>query len=433
MTTVEVSSIGTIELAHAFKNICHCLKRVFILVVLLYGCSDDRTANAPGIEKREVNTPVAAVAQPKPENEGNQEAEEIEEDRPLRIGVIGPETGNEARYGLSVLKGVLAAAGRFQASGGLGGGKIEVLHYDNKSDPELTRVGVQDLIRQRVIAILAAPTGWATFAPTRIANSTRTLFISVGTRRRIGRSGPYVFRAALPDELATDELLRYAIEELAYTNYALVTSSSYDYSLDLSASFRKALVKHGGVLAVEADTYDTYLGKQNLDAVIDAIRGSSVTLHGVIFTGALDEAVLLAERLEKAGLNLPIPILGGEDLFAAEYLMGGEAVRGSLLYTTYAPDSETVKAIEFKHDYGEGEADRFSALAYDMFMLLAEAIEIAGTTRTTQVRDALLNIREFEGATGKTSFTSSGTPVKHAFVYSVKQGKRGESFVLSKQ
>ena len=110
---------------------------------MLYGCSDDNTASAPGIEKREANTPVAAVVQPgpRPENEGKQEAREIEKERPLKIGVIGPETGNEARYGLSVLKGVLAAAGRFHSQGGLGGSKIEVLHYDNKSDPGLTRVG----------------------------------------------------------------------------------------------------------------------------------------------------------------------------------------------------------------------------------------------------------------------------------------------------
>jgi branched-chain amino acid transport system substrate-binding protein len=435
--TVEVSSIDTNALVPAFKNICRYRKRILVLAVLsicvLNGCSDDDTANAPGNEKRQANAPAVEVVQTGSglENEGKQESEEIEQERPLRIGVIGPESGDEAHYGLSVLKGVLAAAGRFNTQGGLGGSKIEVVHYDNKSDPELTRAAVQNLIRQRVIAILAAPTGWATFAPTRMANSTRTLFISIGTRRRIGRSGPYVFRASLSDELATGELIRYALEELAYTSFAIVTSSSYDYSLDLSASFRHALVKHGGVLAVEADTYDTYLGKRNLDAVIDAIKGSPATLHGVIFTGAVDEAALLAAKLRKAGLNLPI--LGGEDLFAAEYLTSGEAVRGTLLYTTFAPDNESVKAVEFRRDYGEGRPDRFSALAYDVFMLLAEAIKIAGTTKATQVREALISIREFEGATGKTSFTSSGAPVKHPFIYSVKEGERGQRFVLSKQ
>jgi branched-chain amino acid transport system substrate-binding protein len=413
---------------------CRYQKGAFILVVLgiflLYGCSDGENANAPKLERESVNVPLAGLPQAGTVP-GEEEKAEVEEgERALRIGVIGPETGKQAPYGLSVLKGVLAAAGRFNSRGGLDGSEIEVIHFDNKSDPELTREGVRKLIRQGVIAILSAPTGWATFAPTHIANSTRTIFISIGTRRRIGRSGPYVFRASLPDEQATAELIRYAVKELAYTNYAMVTSSSYDYSLALSAVFKRALVKHGGVLSVEADTYDTYSGKQDMDAVIDAIGDSAVTLHGVIFTGSLEEAILLARGLRKAGSNLPI--LGGEDLFAAEYLNGGVAVRGTLLFATFSPDNESPKAVEFKHDYGEGAPDRFSALAYDTFMLLTEAIKTAGTTNTSKVREALVSVKDFEGATGKTSFTSSGAPVKQPFIYSVKKGDRGESFVLSK-
>jgi hypothetical protein len=45
--------------------------------------------------------------------------------------------------------------------------------------------------------------------------------------------------------------------------------------------------------------------------------------------------------LGRAGLNHPL--LGCEDLFGAEYLMSGEAVRATPLYTTFAPDSESVK------------------------------------------------------------------------------------------
>ncbi len=428
------SRVDVADSTAAFETMCRFQKRVFALVVLgvflLYGCSDDENANAPERERESVNVSVAGSPQAGTVP-GAEEKTQVEEgERALRIGVIGPETGNEAPYGLSVLKGVLAAAGRFNSRGGLDGSEIEVLHYDNKSDPELTREGVRKLIRQGVVAILSAPTGWATFAPTSIANSTQTVLVSVGTRRRIGRSGPYVFRVSLPDELATAELIGYAVKELAYTSYAMVTSSSYDYSLALSAVFKRALVKHGGVLSVEADTYDSYSGKQDMDAVIDAITGSDVTLHGVIFTGALEEALLLASELRNAGSKLPI--IGGEDLFAAEYLNGGVAVRGTLLFATFAPDNESPKAVEFKQDYGEGEPDRFSALAYDTFMLLAQAIKTAGTTNTAKVREALVSVEDFEGATGKTSFTSKGAPVKQPFIYSVKKGERGERFVLWK-
>jgi branched-chain amino acid transport system substrate-binding protein len=402
---------------------------VVLVMTALLGCSEDNRESAPEPEKEGHVVPVSAL--PEPQTAQKKAEEGVEEERPLRIGVIGPETGTDASYGLSVLKGVMAAAGRINAHGGFDGKEIEVLHYDNKGDPGVTRESVQNLIRQRVVAIFAAPTGWATFAPTHMVNNSQTIFISIGSRRRIGRSGPYVFRASLPDELATGELIRYATQELAYTDYALVTSSSYDYSLDLSAWFRQALAEHDAVLRVEADTYDSYSGKRNLAEVIDAIKGSPVRLHGVIFTGGFEEALLLAGELRKAGLS--VPLIGGEDLFSPEYLNGGDAVRGTLLYATFSPDNESAKGRQFKNDYAKDDPDRFAALAYDAFLLLTEAIKTAGTTRTSEVREALITIKDFEGATGKTSFTSEGTPVKKPFIYSVKEGDHGERFVLSKR
>ena len=208
----------------------------------------------------------------------------------------------------------------------------------------------------------------------------------------------------------------------------MVTSSLSDYSLDLSAQFKQSIVAHGGTLSVDVDTYDSYTGKQNLLKAIDAIKAKANNLHGVIFTGGSREAILFAQEMRRAGLNQPI--LGGEDLFTTEYLSAGDAVVGSLLYTTFSSHHESPKALEFKLDYGEDNPNRFAALAYDSFMLIAQAIEIAGSTRSSRVRDAIIAMKEFEGATGKISFTPNGTPIKDAFIYSIKKSRDGEQFVL---
>ncbi len=397
---------------------------VGLAIPMLYGCSEEEKGNLPSYENKVPDVPVVALQLPDKQTK----KEEIDEERPLKIGVIGPESGGEASYGLSVLKGALAAAARFNAQGGIADREIEVLHYDTKDEPGLTIQAVKELTRQRVIAILSAPTGWSTFAPTHLVNNSRTIFISIGTRRRIGRSGPYVFRAALPDEVATSELIKYASEELGYADYAIVTSSVYDYSLDVSALFKQAVLKHNGELKVDVDTYDSYSGKTNMGNVINAIKGSADTLHGVIFTGGISECILLGVEMKKAGLDLPI--IGGEDLFSADYLKGGDAVLGSLLYATYSPHNGSSKVSEFIHDYGKDNPDRFAALAYDSFLMLTEAIKTAGSTKTSKVKEALVTLRDFEGATGKTRFTMEGVPVKHPFIYSIKNTGDGERFVL---
>jgi branched-chain amino acid transport system substrate-binding protein len=397
---------------------------LLLAILLLGGCSDDNAA--PTAASAEDEPGIAAFTSPQQGVETKQQAEEDE--RLLRIGVIGPETGPQASYGLSVLEGVLAAARRVNGAGGVGGVEIEVVHYDNEGAAASTQASVRDLIDQRVVAILSAPTGWSTFAPIHMANESHTIFISIGTRRHVGKSGPYVFRAALPDEIATDELIKYAAERFGYSGYAMVTSSTYDSSLDVSASFKKAIAKHGGVLKVEADTYDSYSGKSDMAKVVDTIMRGSSDVHGLIFTGGPQEGVRLAHALREAGSDLPI--LGGEELFTADYLHGGDAVRGSLVYATFSPGSDSAKAVEFRKEYGKHEPDRFAALAYDCLMLLTEAIETAGTTRSSSVREALLAIRNFEGVTGEMGFTPAGSPVKHPFIHEVRKGESKDRFVL---
>lgn len=378
---------------------------VVMLLSLFSGCSDDK-----GAKTSEKTT---------------------KEERPLIIGIVGPETGEEASYGTSVVEGALAAAKRFNAQGGIAGKEIKVLHFDDKSNIEMSGKIVQDLIAQGVIAILAAPTGSSTFAPVHLVNESKTIFISVGSRRHLKGSGQYVFRAAVPDELATEDLIKHAITDLGYVNYVLVTASDNDFSLDLSSMFKKALDKYHGAIKIEADTYDSFTGGHNIKAVIDRVKKSPDTLHGVIFTGGATEAALLAQELRKAGLTLPV--IGGEELFSEEYLKGGDAVNETLLYTTFSADSKSSKMDEFMKDYGKANPDRFAALAYDAFMLVAEAIKESGSTDTSKVREALINRKDCAGVTGKTSFTPENMPIKHPIICKIKKGGSGESTFVLKQ
>lgn len=378
-----------------------------MLVPLLSGCSDDRGAKEQEAQKMAL------------------------EERPLLIGVVGPETGEEAHFGTSVVEGVLAAAKRFNAQGGIAGKQIKVLHFDDQGNLELTDKIVKDLIHQKAIAILAAPTGSSTFAPVHLVNEAKTLFVSVGSRRHLKRSGPYVFRTAVPDETATEDLIKYAKSELGYSNYALVTASDNDFSLDMSSMFKKALEKQQGSIGVEADTYDTYSGSHNMAAVVAAIKKSRSNLHGVIFTGGASEALLLARALRKAGSSLPL--IGGEDLFTDEYLKGGDAINQTLLYATFSADSKSAQMDEFLASYGKAGPDRFAALAYDSFLLIAEAIKAAGSTDTSKVRQAMIERKDFLGATGKTSFSSENAPAKNPLLFRTEKLENGTQAFVRKQ
>jgi branched-chain amino acid transport system substrate-binding protein len=374
---------------------------------------------------------IASLLTGCPDNKGTKARDEAAGiERPLIIGVVGPETGEEAAYGTSVVAGVLAAAKRFNARGGIGGREITVLHFDDRSDTEQTIKIVQDLIARNAVAILSAPTGASTFAPVHLVNESRTIFFSIGSRRHLKASGPYVFRNAVPGELATEDLVGYAVRGLGFANFALVTAADNDFSLDLSAMFRRALDRHGGVVKVQADIYDSRTGGHDMGAVVAAIKRAGEALHAVIFTGGASDGVLLAREMRKAGLQLPL--IGSEDLFCDEYLQGGDAVNDTLVYATFSADNRSPAVDAFVQDFGAAKPDRFAALAYDTFMVVADAIRAAGSTDASRIREAILSRKDFEGATGKTAFSRDNAPMKHPLIYRIQKSENGERAFVRK-
>ncbi len=398
-----------------------------IFVFFLFGDPGDRGEKSPAPKAEKPEWLASPPAKPRGET-----GKAIEKERALIVGVIGPETGAEAKYGLAVLNGVVMAAERFNAAGGLRGEKIKIIHHDNSGGSGQALDIASALIEKNVVAVFSAPTGWSTFAPTHLANGSQTVFISVGTRRNIGRSGDYIFRFSLPDEIAIDEMLGYAAKELGYRNFALVTSSSYDYSLSIASAFKQAVPRHGGTILVETDTYDTFSGKTDIGKAVAVLKAGAEGLQAIIFTGDAQEAANLAQAANDEGLTLPL--IGSEDLFSVQFLkQGSQAARGALLYATFAPDRATPLVSDFVTDHVAKHSavpDRFTALAYDAFGLLSRALEAAGSLQGQAVRDALVNLKEAEGVTGASRWAADGTPIKHPHLYRVGGGSMGERFVL---
>ncbi len=390
---------------------------LILAVAFLHGCGGgekdktEKSEEKKGVERAEVVESSTVEREP---------AEKADV-RELKLGVIGPLTGEGAEYGQSVLAGVRLAIEEINSKGGIRGKKIELVSYDNRGELEATIEGVSHLIDdEHVVAILSSPTGWSTFAPTHQINQTRTLFFSVGTKRNIERSGVYIFRVGLPDKIAVEELIKLTTERLGYRNYALVTSSVIDYSLARSYLFKNAILNEGGRVVLEADTYNTYEGRNEVDRVAQKIKNTA-GIDAIVYTGNAEEGGQFVKELRRIGVKLPV--IGTEVFAERAFVEGaGDAIRGTIFYTAYAPEFDE-RTKHFARSYRKAtgrEPDVFSALAYDTSLLIARAIEKADSTVPSQVMEALLNIEDFRGITGRMSFTPQGEPIKHPFIYEIK-------------
>lgn len=350
----------------------------------------------------------------------------------LKIGIIGPLTGEGAEYSKAMFDAIKLAAKNFNDAGGINGKKIEILSRDTKGDYGKTRDSVIELINDNVSAIIASPSGWSTFTPVSMANVSKTIFMVVGTQRHIGRSGLYVFRNSLPDETATEEAIRYCTEKLGYKRYIILTSMVDDEAcLSVAGLYRRALQKVGGEVVADACTNLDLSIKETIKKVKDDAKGP---IDAVIFAGSAGNAVDLAKELRSQGVQAPI--VGSEVLYNTEFLKkGGSAVIGSLLFTSFTPLSDAPAAVQFVKEYNAAtgkEPSVLAALGYDSFMLIAEALKKAGNTNPVDVRYALTGIKDHPGVSGMISMSKDGESVKTPFLIKVEKGAKGPEFRLIK-
>jgi len=374
---------------------------------------------------------------PSPEFKKEKSEEEILHE-PLRewiLGVMGPETGELSSYGEKTLTAVTLAVEEVNHEGGVRGHTIELLHLDTLGGITGTLNAAHEMIEKHVMAIVGSPTGDVTFSATKPLNDSRTIFFSAGTRRRIGDTGIYHFRNTMDDDKAAGEVVQYCLEKKGYKDFALLTSMVNDFSVQLSASFKMPIMLQGGRISKDLFLWPkttTYITKQesSVKAQIQKLKEGPMP-DAFIFTGGLEKGIQVLQTLREEGVT--IPFIGDEDLVEDRFLQKvGPAALGMLAYAGFDPGSSEPHVRKFvdayKAKFGK-KPDRIAALAYDAAKIILQGAEDAASLRSGFLRKAILNIRDFPGVTGLTSFSKVGEVLKRPTIFQVEKKKGKMEFV----
>jgi branched-chain amino acid transport system substrate-binding protein len=153
----------------------------------------------------------------------------------------------------------------------------------------------------------------------------------------------------------------------------------------------------------------------------------------VLFTPQYyNEVALIVPQAHQLGMN--IPIVGSDSWGSAETVkLCGKDCFGLFFSTHYAAAGAKgatkafIDRYEKKHGY---VPDDVAALTWDSLRIIQKAIQsygkITGNLKKDRqgIRDALAKIKEFEGITGKMTFTEDGDPIKCAVI--VRISDKGE-------
>ena len=353
----------------------------------------------------------------------------------IKIGINAPMTGDIPKVGEGTKFAAQMWLEDINKAGGLQVGKkkykVELVIEDNESKAEsAVKAATKMIVEDEVLAIVGPQASKQAVPAGAVANSYKTPMISPwSTNPDTTKDRPFVFRGCFLDPFQGPVLANFITEEFGFTKAAVLYDVASDYPKGLAEFFKEAWEKlhgPGSVVAFESfTTKDTDFSSQ----LTKIIRSGAE----VLFTPQYyNEVALIVQQAHELGWNKPI--VGSDSWGSAETVkLCGKDCYGLFFSTHYAAAGATgatktfIDRYEKKYGY---VPDDVGALTWDSMRLVQQAIQncgkITGKIEKDRqcVRDALAEIKEFDGITGKMTFTEEGDPIKCAVV--VRISDKGE-------
>jgi len=326
---------------------------------------------------------------------------------PVKIGLSAAVSGGSAASGEAIKRGLQIAIDEINAKGGvLGGRKLELVVRDDEGNPQKGVTIARELVeREKVVAVFGGLHTTVALAQVPVWHELKTPYMgawAAGTNiTRNGQSPNYVFRVSANDDYVDRFLSRYAVETMKKSKPGLLLENT-----PWGQSNETGLTKWFGEKGVKAVGVERFnWGDPDMSPQLLRLKSAGAD-HIVLVANAPEGAQVLRSKAKLGWDTAMISHWGISGGRFAE-LTGdlSEGVTFLQTYTFFGKQNErgqyVLKMLREKHgikEPGDVIAPVGTANAYDGLHLLALAIEQAGATDGSKVRDALESLKsEYKG------------------------------------
>ena len=341
----------------------------------------------------------------------------------IKIGWLGPLTGDVSQYGLAIKEGVDLYIDEINAAGGVLGKQIELISEDDKGDVTESTNAYNKLVYQDgVVAIIGSATSKPTIAVADLAKEDGIPMItSSATAVEVTVDKPNVFRACFLDEFQARAIANYASDKLNLKRIAIMYDNGDDFSIGIAEGFKKQAEANGiEIVAFESGAATDV----DFKAQLTNIKNANPDAIFVAFY--YREASNIMKQTREVGLN-DVTFLSGDCMNGIESMITDDnELLSRLQYTDhFSADADTPEVKKFcesfEAKYGKKPYNAFNATAYDAAKILVEAIKNAGSTDPQAIVDAM-KATDIVGVTGHITFDEGNNPIKSAFIMGIENG-----------
>ncbi len=336
----------------------------------------------------------------------------IQADEPIMIGGTLCLTGIQAPLDAPALQGAELAVKAINEKGGVLGHPLKFVNLDGKSDPVTVGTNAAQLVSQGAGAIVA-PCDFDFGGPAnREAQKGGIVGVSTCASSPLHGSvtlGDKQFTLSMWNTTMGSAGAEFALKK-GWKNAYVVTDTFIDYTTSLSEFFIKHFKAKGGNIIFE-DKYTQ--GAQDFSAQLARLQRSEQKPDVLFISSYMPDLGTIIRTIRQAGITTPI--IGG-DSYDDSSLFGalGEKFGNNVFFVTHsfmAPGVTPAMADfldRYQKQYGQAPDTAMVATGWDTVMVIAQAMQKAGTIDGSAVAKAMEGT-QYDLLTGKLKWSNAAT------------------------
>ncbi|MBQ9106906.1 MAG: ABC transporter substrate-binding protein [Clostridia bacterium] len=346
----------------------------------------------------------------------------------LKLGCIGPLTGDYANYGTSVQNGVNLAIEEINAAGGVNGFKLTIDFQDSQGDPDSATAAYGKLMDDGMKISLGTVLSGEMTAVSAAAIADEILLLSPSASAKDAITGnDSAFRVCFNDPQQGTVSADYIADNKLATKVAVFYQSDLDYSNGLYENFKAQCAKRG-IEIVETTTF-TKSTNTDFSTQINAIKASGAELVFIPIYAA-EASTFLTQAYGKL---TDIPLFGCDGLDGIlTKVSDTKYAENVMMLTPFSADDTTENVKKFVDSYKKNfnaTPDQFAADGYDAVYAVVEALKKAEITPDNFEDDdfnskmvAAMTQITVKGVTGTMTWTADGETNKAAKAMIIHDG-----------
>lgn len=349
------------------------------------------------------------------------------DEAPIKLGIVAPMSGPNARYGAFSMHGAELAVKEINDAGGVNGHKIELYNADSQGTPVEGVSATRRLIDQdEVDFVIGDVSSSVTLAMQPVAEDAGVLLLNAASSNPkitygAGVGGfKWTYRNYPTDENRAYVVAKYAAEERGFTKFAVLSVDS-DYGRSAIEFTKKYLPEFKGEILSE-DYYKE--GEVDFRSVLAKIRDGGA--QAIIMYGLADTTPIIARQMVELGLAGKVTLVGNGEFNTEKTIASAPtALEGAVEAAAWLPawDSPESKAFVEKFTTTYNEAPNNHAYVHwDTVNLLAAAVREAGSVEREAVRDALSKIK-YKSPVGEVTFDDHNQARLPMILLQIEDGK----------